>query len=146
MARRIVLFGAALLLQACTISQNVMPVPAGVVARSEVCIIENPDVRPGFLTEYRRVLTERGYTVKMLPAGASVNDCATVSTYIGRWSWDLTIYMSYARILVFHDSNQSGEAVYDATKGGGRLDKFVDAEPKIRELVEQLFPVKGSGN
>jgi hypothetical protein len=105
-ARRIVLFGAAFLLQACTISQNVMPVPAG----------------------------------------ASVNDCATVSTYIGRWSWDLTIYMSYARILVFHDSNQSGEAVYDATKGGGRLDKFVDAEPKIRELVEQLFPVKGSGN
>jgi hypothetical protein len=52
--------------------------------------------------------------------------------------------MSYAKIVVFHEGAQTGEALYDATKGGGRLDKFIDAEPKIRELVEQLFPVKSA--
>lgn len=136
--------GALLVLQACTIQQNIQPVSAGVVAGPEICVIENADVRPGFLAEYRRVLTERGYTVKMISANASVNDCPTTSTYIARWSWDLTIYMSYARIVVFHGGEQSGEAIYDATKGGARLAKFVNAEPKIRELVEQLFPIQGS--
>ncbi len=33
-----------------------------------------------------------------------------------------------------------GKALYDATGGGGRMDKFIDAEPKIRELVNELFP------
>jgi hypothetical protein len=30
-----------------------------------------------------------------------------------------------------------GEAVYDATWGGGRIDKFGSAENKIRELVDE---------
>jgi len=32
-----------------------------------------------------------------------------------------------------------GLAVYDATWGGGRPDKFINAENKIHELVDQLF-------
>ena len=32
-----------------------------------------------------------------------------------------------------------GEAVYDATWGGLRLDKFISSETKIRELVNELF-------
>jgi hypothetical protein len=48
--------------------------------------------------------------------------------------------MSYSKIVVYSNGAKVGEAIYDATRGGGRLDKFIDAEPKIRELVEQLFP------
>ena len=142
--RGAILIGVASVL-GCTIQQTVTPVEKEiVVSSSEVCIVENPDVRPGFLEEYRKVLTERGYTIRLLPADAAVGECPLASTYIARWSWDLTIYMSYVRIVVYHDGEQAGEAYYDSTKGSARMDKFVDAEPKIRELVEQLFPVKSA--
>jgi hypothetical protein len=48
--------------------------------------------------------------------------------------------MSYADIRVFMNGRETGSAVYDARSGGGRLDKFIDAEGKIAELVEELFP------
>ena len=47
--------------------------------------------------------------------------------------------MSYAEIRVYRDGVLDGEAVCDATSGSGRLDKWIDAEPKIRELVEELM-------
>lgn len=48
--------------------------------------------------------------------------------------------MKYAEIKVYRSAILVGEAVYDATWGGGRLDKFIHAENKIRELVDELFP------
>jgi len=144
MIRAAIVASSSFALVACTISQNVVPVQSGVAAVASVCIIEDPAVRAGFVEEFRRVLTERAYEVKMLPPGASTTACPIVSTYVARWSWDLTIYLSYARILVFDHGVQAGEAIYDARKGGGRLDKFINAEPKIRELVEELFPPAGS--
>jgi hypothetical protein len=124
---------------ACTITQRVMPAPPDL--DPEVCIIENPKVRPGFVREYQSALVARGYRYRMLPAEARYESCPVTSTYIGRWSWDLALYMSYAEIKVYNDSRLVGEAIYDSTHGGGRVfDKFIDAEPKIQELVARLFP------
>ena len=50
------------------------------------------------------------------------------------------MYLSFVEIEVFQDGQATGKALYDATKGSGRTDKFIDAEPKIRELVNELFP------
>ena len=36
--------------------------------------------------------------------------------------------------------NEIGKATYDALMGGGRMDKFIKADEKVRELVNQLFP------
>jgi len=126
------------LLSACSITQTIDPVSQ--LGTNEVCIIENPPVREGFLVELQRNLRSKGADVRVIDPGASVAACPVVVTYLARWSWDLTIYMSYAEIVVYEDGARAGRALYDATKGGGRLDKFVDAEPKIRELVDQLFP------
>jgi hypothetical protein len=122
----------------CTITQTVEPV--GQLATNQVCIVENPPVREGFLVELQSSLRSKGADVQMLDANSSATSCPVVVTYLARWSWDLTIYMSYAEIIVYQNGAVSGKAVYDATKGSGRMDKFVDAEPKIRELVDQLFP------
>jgi hypothetical protein len=127
-----------LLLAGCTITQTVNP--TSLAAGSEICIIENPAVREGFLPEVQRALIDNGYRYKMLPESAMPQDCPAALTYVARWSWDLTIYMSYARLQAFTDGRPSGDALYDATKGGGNMSKFIDAEPKIRELVDQLFP------
>ena len=138
MPRWIVFVLAGCVLVGCTITQEVDPVertPTG-----EVCIIEDPAVREGFLATYRATLDELGYSVRMLPPDSPFDSCTVTSTYLGRWSWDLALYMSYARIQVFVEGQLAGQALYDSTTGSGSTRKFIDAEPKIRELVTQLFP------
>jgi hypothetical protein len=69
-----------------------------------------------------------------------VNTCPVTSTYTANWRWDLAMYMAYANIKVYSNGEQSGEAVYDALRGGANMSKFVQGETKIAELVNQLFP------
>ena len=137
--RKYVLLGLAVLVASgCSITQTVDPV--GNLATSEVCIIESPQVREGFLPELKNALQIKNAQVHVLDSGATTSSCPVVLTYIARWKWDLAMYMSYAEINVYRDGQAVGKALYDATSGGGRMDKFIDAEPKIRELVNELFP------
>ena len=71
-------------------------------------------------------------------------ECEWTATYLAKWSWDITIYMAYAEIKIFHNGNLDGEAVYDSTGGSGNMNKFIDAEPKIRELVNELMQMKSA--
>lgn len=125
-------------LSGCAINQTVRPVER--FEGAQVCIVEDVAVRAGFLDTYRRVLTEKGYEVRMLPPSSSLTTCVITSTYTARWSWDLAIYMAYADIKVFNNGRQSGQATYDATQGAGNMNKFIKGETKITELVNQLFP------
>jgi hypothetical protein len=75
--------------------------------------------------------------VKTLAQTATLNDFPTTSTYTVNWAWRMALYMRYAEIKIITALRVVGEAVYDATWGGGRLDKFVSAENKIRELVDE---------
>ena len=131
------LLAALVILTACTIQQTVNPVVGG--KPESICVIEDPAVREGFLDEYKRSLESLGIVVQVLPEGSAIDACDITSTYTARWSWDLTIYLSYAEINVYDTGELAGSALYDATGGSGRTDKFIDAEPKIRELVSQLF-------
>lgn len=124
-------------LAACTISQNVKPVSD--LASKEVCVIENPAVRAGFIDAYRRSLAARGFAVRMLPATAGLTACPVTSTYTARWQWDLALYMAYADIRIYGNGKLAGEATYNSTTGGGNMNKFIDADKKIDELVNLLF-------
>lgn len=135
---RIALATIAFGLAGCAIQQTVRPVSA--IADRQICVIENPVVRSGFVEAYKRSLTTRGYDVRQLPANAPVNSCATTSTYTANWRWDLAMYMAYAEMRVFSDGKLVGEAKYDSLRGGANMNKFIDADKKINELVEQLFP------
>lgn len=126
------------LVAGCSITQKVDPV--GSLEIRDICIIEDPAVRSGFLEEYKNTMAGKGYSVTILPKGSGRDSCELTSTYFAKWSWDLAIYMSLAEIKVYHRGALSGEAFYDSRSGGGRLDKFVDGESKVRELVNQLFP------
>jgi hypothetical protein len=72
----------------------------------------------------------------------SLNECAITSTYTAHCAWDLALCMRYAEIKVYRNAALVGEAVDDATWGGGRPDKFINAENKIREMVNELFLVR----
>jgi hypothetical protein len=139
--RRLAAVGIVLFLAGCTIRQSVTPL--AVAPPETVCVIDNPDVREGFVRELTAAIEDEGYRTEKLEAGSNVTDCPMTVTYTARWSWDLALYMSYAEIRAYEDGGLVGEAVYDSTGGGGRIfDKFIDAEPKIRELVDELFAVR----
>lgn len=134
---------ALLSLSGCAIHQTVKPVER--FDSNTVCLVQNDTVRATFLDAYERALSNRGYAIKRLESGASLIACPVTSTYTASWRWDLAMYMSYAEIVVYQNGKPAGKATYDATRGGGNMGKFIGAEKKITELVDQLFPrVAGS--
>lgn len=139
----ILIFFSLMLVQGCTITQVVEP--AEMSKEGELCIIENTAVREGFLQEFRNVLSRKGIQHKVIEAYSAPSSCEWTATYVGKWSWDLALYMSYAEISVYHNGVLDGKAVYDATSGGGNMGKFIDAEEKIQELVEELIKMRSSG-
>jgi len=128
----------AVLLAACAIKQDVRPVSA--LDTRQVCVIVNPDVRKGFEESLHKGLRVQGYETRALAAGATVTSCPVTVTYTANWRWDLATYMAYAEIRVFNAGNESGRAIYDSTRGGGNMGKFIDADKKIAELLRELFP------
>lgn len=129
--------GAAVL-SGCAIHQNVRPVER--LEAKQVCIVENSAVRAGFYESYKRALVAKGYEVRQLPADASLIECRITSTYTANWRWDLALYLAFVEIKVYDNGKPVGEAKYDSTHGGGNMNKFIDADKKINELVNQLFP------
>lgn len=138
MQKQLGIIVCTLTLCGCAIHQNVKPVAQ--LEDKEVCIIESPSVKTGVLEAYKRTLLAKGYQVKQLPPSASVVDCGITSTYTASWRWDLALYMAYAEIKVYQGGKAIGEAKYDSQRGGANMGKFIDADKKINELVNQLFP------
>jgi hypothetical protein len=128
------------LLTGCSIKQTVTPASIAAAPSNEICMIPAQGLREGFHTTYSNLLTQKGFSVRKLSPSASPNSCPLATTYVGNWAWDLALYMVYADIKVYQDGKQVGHANYDAKWGGGRPDKFIDAENKITEMVEKLFP------
>lgn len=126
------------LISGCAIHQTVSPVAD--LNESQICVIDNPSVKVGFIEAYKRALIAKGYAVRQLPSSASITECRITSTYSASWRWDLALYMAYAEIKVYNHGKPIGEAKYDSQRGGANMGKFIDAEKKIVELTNQLFP------
>jgi hypothetical protein len=131
---------ALVLASGCSIKQTVTPAVMSSEMPPEICLIPAEGLRAGFNTTYDALLKKKGFQTRQIPSGSSPSSCRLSTTYIGTWSWDLALYMSYADIRVFEDGKQVGRAEYDSRHGGGRFDKFIDAEEKITEMTDLLFP------
>ncbi|GIU36596.1 Sbal_3080 family lipoprotein [Shewanella schlegeliana] len=140
MKKLFVVLSALLLTSACSIKQRVDPVHVN--NNAEVCIQKNPDVRDGFLQEMEKILVEKQIKYRIIEELDASQQCEWTATYMANWRWDLALYMVYAEIKVFHQGRLDGEAIYDARSGGANMNKFIDAEPKIRELIDQLIQQK----
>lgn len=137
MNRKLTLFLLAIpMIASCAINQSVTP--SDVTPDATICIIEDASVREGFLAELTKVLDEKQVSYRVVNKQEAL-DCNWTMTYLGRWAWDVSLYMAYAEIRIYHNGEMTGEAIYDASRGAFNLAKFIDAEPKIRELVEELL-------
>ena len=132
----LLLLPATAILASCAINQSVRP--TSIPDDATVCIIEDTAVREGFLIELKKILDEKRIQYRVVDKHEAL-DCEWTMTYLGRWTWDFTIYMAYAEIKIYENGVQQGQAIYDASRGSFNFSKFIDAEPKIRELVEELL-------
>lgn len=136
----------SLLASGCSIKQTVTPAVISSEIPPEICLIPAEGLREGFNTTYDAQLKKKGFRTRQIPPGSSPSICKLSTTYIGTWSWDLALYMSYADIRVFEEGRQVGHAEYDSRFGGARvIDKFIDAEKKITEMTDLLFPNGAAG-
>lgn len=132
---------AVALLAGCSIKQDVRPAQLDTNAAPEICLIPATGVRKSLTQAYARALQQKGFITRELSEGSSNTRCPLATAYTATWRWDLALYMSKARFEVYQNGRSVGLAEYDASWGGARLDKFIDAEAKVFELVDQLFPV-----
>ncbi|RON45862.1 hypothetical protein BK666_15205 [Pseudomonas frederiksbergensis] len=140
------ILAATFLASGCSIKQTVTPAELSSEIAPEICLIPVEGLREGFNTTYENLLKSKGFHTRQIPSGSAPSSCPLSTTYIGTWSWDLAIYMSYADIRVYQYGQQVGQAEYDSRWGGGRvIDKFINAEKKITELTDQLFPKGAAG-
>lgn len=127
----------------CSIKQQVAPFALPQIETTQICMIPAKGLRESFSEAYRSALETRGLVTRQLPSDAAVDSCAFSTRYIGRWSWDLATYMSYADLQVFENGRLVGRATYDARNPWTGFNKFIVAEEKIIELTEALFPTGG---
>jgi predicted alpha/beta hydrolase len=139
--RSLLLLGVVSLLTACSITQHVSPVNPTPAAGSKICLIPATGLREGFTQAYGQALQNKGFEVLTLPSTAQPDACPLSSQYIGLWRWDMALYMAMAQITVYQDGKPIGSASYNSQSGGARMDKFINAQEKIEELTDQLFPV-----
>lgn len=136
---------ALLALSGCSIKQTVTPAELSAELTPEICTVPAIGLRAGFGIAYQQALRDKGFRTRQLAPGSDPARCPLSTTYTGTWRWDLLLYMSYADIRVYQNGRQVGQAEYDARWGSGRPDKFIDAESKIKELTQQLFPTGAAG-
>lgn len=137
MIRKFAVFGLLIFIAGCSINQKVEPVSS--YDNDSLCVVENGDVREGFLDALESSLAGQGVDYTLVEEGSLPEACRWTLTYTANWRWDLAMYMAYAEIKVFKGPSLKGSATYDALRGGANMNKFISAEDKIRELVNELF-------
>ena len=137
-ALALALAGAAL--SGCSITQTVTPVAFSTPPSDEICMIPVEGLRAGFNATYTAQLRSKGFKTRELPPNTPPSVCALSTTYLAKWSWTFGLYMSLADIQVFENGHRVGQALYDSTSGGARLGKFINAQRKIIQMTNQLFP------
>lgn len=126
----------------CTITQTARPVSLPEGEPSAMCVVEDPRVDETFLPAYKEALQRKGFSVTVLQPGSGVGSCPLTSTYYARWSWDFVPYMSLAKVVVYRDGAEIGDAIYDAPKAGTSITFriYESTSSKVATMVDQLFP------
>ena len=125
------------LLTGCSITYTVKPVQPGRIAN--LCIQPNPAVA---LEDFLPVMEKQIQSCDIKTVRAEPPwkpECRHHLEYTANIAWDLVMYMNYAELQVYEEGSLIGEGIYNARRGGGRLDKFGHAENKLKPLVEALF-------
>ncbi|WP_278369416.1 Sbal_3080 family lipoprotein [Pseudoalteromonas lipolytica] len=152
-----VVTAVATVLAGCAAKQDVSHFEAEVP--KTVCIAEHQAVKEGVVTALESGFAKHNVKTRVIPANyvlkhqayqtditsANTDGCDAVAFYVANWHWDLALYMAYANIWVM-DPEQKETIAQASYRTGGGLDKFIDANDKIIELVDAMFQQVESKN
>ena len=104
----------------------------------EVVVIMNSATRPGFLEAVEDWLSDNGYNYTVAPDSSQHELDKLTLEYVGRWSWDLAIFLSEAEITAFHQGQRVGRVGYRAPNTF-HLAKFGEGSQRIKYMMDVLF-------
>ncbi|SMF20823.1 Sbal_3080 family lipoprotein [Desulfovibrio gilichinskyi] len=105
-----------------------------ILQAQHVCIIEDPETRPGFLVAMEEWLNKEKIAYQVVPQTSNNEICDWTLRYYGRWSWDLALFLSDAEISAYHLGKEAGKVnlrvgqwdSYKFEKGSTRISKMMD--------------------
>ncbi len=117
-----------------------------------VCIAEHKAVKAGVIDAMKKGFAKHDVETRVIPAnyvlkhqdyqtelpGADTTGCNAVVYYVANWRWDIALYMAYANIWI-KDVETNEKIAQASYRTGGGLDKFIDAEEKIIELIDGMY-------
>lgn len=153
---KIIALSAGLLLllsmMGCSIKQEISKFDKN---PERICIVKHKAVKEGVLEALNDGFNKHNITTQVVDGNyvlkhnmwqptwypEQVSTCDALGFYVANWTWDLAAYMYFANIwITTADGNEKlAQATYDASLGGGRMDKFISAREKILELVDEIL-------
>lgn len=109
----------------------------GIGQAPKICIVDNPQTRAGFMQAMQSWLSKEGISYQVLPAGTDTTDCEWSLRYIGRWSWDVALFLADAEITAYHQGKQVGQE--KLIVGQWDAHKFEKGEVRIHKMMDMLF-------
>lgn len=122
----------------CSIVKNVNAVPPGKTI-DKIYVARNKNVKmDGLQPEVLEQLRSLGFKTDTYE-GAPPADAVYTLVYTANWHWDMAMYLTYFQATILENGKVLGRVEYDATRGGGRMDKFGKTAEKIRPLLMDLL-------
>ncbi|GAB1263028.1 Sbal_3080 family lipoprotein [Aurantivibrio plasticivorans] len=109
-----------------------------ITTKPEVVVIDDVATKEGFLKTIEAWLTENNYTYQVDPDGSTHDLQKLTIEYVGKWNWDMAVYLSEAKIEAFHQGQRVAEVEYKAPNSLN-TNKFSNAEERVRYMLEVLF-------
>lgn len=117
------------------IVEDVDPLPRMHVQR--VCVEVNTGVKQSFTDGLFEVLRELHFTTGSKQT-AFGDECRFWMRYSATWA-GFPEYLATAQFDVYQDRSRIGRAVYDATGGGSRFDRYGSAVERVKPMLNALF-------
>jgi hypothetical protein len=114
----------------------------GIDNSTEVVIIRDNETRDGFLDAMNNWLTINNYKHTTIADNSEHIKDKINLVYVGKWSWDLAIYLSDAHIKAFYNSEQVGHVDLDIPIFISSFTKFGRGEKRIFKMMDMLFAVE----
>lgn len=107
-------------------------------SEDKILIINHSKTRAGFQKAMSAWLEKNDKEFEVLPASASHDPDFLTLEYIGRWSWDLGLFLSDANIKAYHGGQQVG-AVQFLAPNSFNFSKYGNAKERIGYMMDVLF-------
>jgi len=130
----------------CSITQKVEPVADGTTI-DKIWIEDNPTAKHDVFDEEMAISVKKlGFEAEVYPKNKQPENSPFTLKYYVRWQWDLALYLKEFRGTLYKDNQEVGSMLYDATAGGGNMNKFGSTMSKVNPLIEELLQNAKAGS